>query len=517
MVAAAASAQAVPTRPRLVVGIVVEGLEQEQIDLLRHNFGQGGFNRMLREGAIIENADYGSAVDATAATAMIFTGAAAGITGVPAAEIFDRTSLRTVPTLTDPSSIGNFTSQTFSPRSLAVTTIADEAKIAGSGVTYAYAIAPEPAQAIIMAGHAGNSGMWLNENTANWATTTYYKDTPTVMTKRNHMQPLRTRLDTMQWAPLFPSDRYVFLPDHLTRYPFRYTYRGADRIGMFKNSPAINTEITALAIEHLNALSLGRHPEGPDMLSLAYTLEPYAYSKQTDNRFEQQDAYFRLDRDLEQLFSSIDKNVGLKNSLIFLAATPPSGRTRRDDEKWQLPFGEFSTRKAISLLNMYLMAIYGNGDWVQGYHNGEFFLNHQLIQTHNLDLHKIRAEAATFLKRMAGVAEAYSIDDILAVEAGRQAEALRRNTDVNTAGDVRIAVMPGWEIVTDSPAFRNRPNQVSRMGVTTAPVYIMASEVAPQRLDTPVDIRVVAPTVTRLMRIRSPNAAAVPPLNLSAK
>ena len=166
---------------------------------------------------------------------------------------------------------------------------------------------------------------------------------------------------------------------------------------------------------------------------------------------------------------------------------------------------------------MYLMAIYGNGDWVQGYHNGEFFLNHQLIQTRNLDLHKVRTEAATFLKRMAGVAEAYSIDDIMAVEAGRQAEALRRNTAVNTAGDVRIAVMPGWEIVTDTPSARTRPNQVTRLGVTTAPVYIMASEVAPQRLDTPVDIRVVAPTVTRLMRIRSPNAAAVPPLNLSAK
>ena len=41
-------AMAVPAeaqqRPRLVVGIMVDGLDQQYIDLLRDRFGAGGFN-----------------------------------------------------------------------------------------------------------------------------------------------------------------------------------------------------------------------------------------------------------------------------------------------------------------------------------------------------------------------------------------------------------------------------------------------------------------------------------------
>lgn len=28
----------------------------------------------------------------------------------------------------------------------------------------------------------------------------------------------------MQWTPLKPAEAYVGLPDHITHYPFRYTF-----------------------------------------------------------------------------------------------------------------------------------------------------------------------------------------------------------------------------------------------------------------------------------------------------
>ena len=56
-------------RPKIVVGIVVDGLHQEYIDLLRGDFGQDGFNRLLNNGIVFENVDYGPGLDATAATA----------------------------------------------------------------------------------------------------------------------------------------------------------------------------------------------------------------------------------------------------------------------------------------------------------------------------------------------------------------------------------------------------------------------------------------------------------------
>ena len=116
---------------------------------------------------------------------------------------------------------------------------------------------------------------------------------------------------------------------------------------------------------------------------------------------------------------------------------------------------------------------------------------------------------------MSGVSSAFTIDDILGGEVGTNGDAEKRNTDVATAGDVRIAVTPGWKITDDFNNRPERPNQVVRAASATAPVFIMAPDVDPRRIDTPVDIRVVAPTVTRLMRIRSPNAASLPPLKLT--
>lgn len=505
-----------PDQPRLVLGIVVEDLQEEYINLLRRYFTQGGFNRLLNNGVLLQNVDFGPNLDTTAATALLYTGAAPSVNGVPADEVFDRSTLLGKSIFNDESVMGNYTTRTLSPKALATSTIADEIRISGDGFTYAYAIAPDPGQALVMAGHAGNCGVWLDDSNDCWATTTYYKTVPEALNFRNRSKGLKERLDTMSWSPALSESKYSILPKHLVNGSFRYTFNRKDKnnILRFKNSPCLNTEITDFAIDHINQYDLGAH-DGPDIISLAYSLEPYAYSKNADNRYEIVDSYYRLDRDLDRLFSVVDKKVGMPNVLVFVASTPAMSRSRRDDEKWQIPYGEFSTRKAISLLNMYLMAIYGNGNWVEGFHNGEFFLNRSLIDKEDKDLHLMREQAAAFLVQMAGVADAYSIDDIINHRTHLTiSEAAKRNTSIEHAGDVRIKVMPGWELVDDFNYPGQKHNQVAREEATTSPVFIMAPGLAAKTIGTPVDARSIAPTVTRLLRIRSPNAASLPPLSL---
>lgn len=503
-------------RSQLVVGIVVDGLERDYIDLLRGRFGKGGFNRLLRDGVVISNADYGTSLDVTAATAMLMTGASPSVNGIGEAFSYDADGRRTVAVLADPQSIGNYTNETYSPRNLVVGTLADEVRIAGGGVTSVYSIAPDAQQAIILGGHAANSAVWINDDTGNWATTTFYKDVPMLLGSRNRLSPLSSRLDTMSWTPAMASADYPDLPDHLKHYPFRYVYpRGnADRYEVFKNSAPVNAEVTALATEFINTLGLGTH-DGVDMINVAYTLRPFEHSKNPDNRFELMDSYIRLDRNLEQLFAAVDR-AGGGNSVIFLAATPPSSTVRRDDERWNMPYGEFSTRKAGSLLNMYLMAVYGNGEWVSGYHNGRFFLNAKLIKDMSLDARAVRTDAASFVARMSGVKEVFTVDEIIAGHAGERGAALKRNTHLATAGDIFVNVIPGWEIVNDYDGdySNTRSNKVERTVATAAPVFILASGVDPKRFDMPVDVRTIAPTIARLLRIRSPNSASLPALEL---
>ena len=234
-----------------------------------------------------------------------------------------------------------------------------------------------------------------------------------------------------------------------------------------------------------------------------------------DNRIETMDAYVRLDGEIANLIRAIEKGPGMDSTLLFIAGTPAPTGGKRDEERWAIPSGTFSPRKAVSLLNVYLMALHGNGEWVSGYYNGFFHLNHNLAKERGIDIAALRGECADFLSRMAGVSEVYTIDDILARRAGDNPAALERNIYPPAAGDLLVTVNPGWEISDGDDTDENLGETrlpVVRWQATTSPVYIMAPDVEPATLTRTIDARTIAPTVARILRIRSPNAAKLPPI-----
>lgn len=509
---------ALPKRPTLVVGIFIEGLQSEYLELLRDCFGDGGFKRLMDSGVTIENVNFGPGIDATAATAMLVSGASPAVNGIPAARVYNVEKKIDHPILLDPAKIGNFTDATYTPEPILVSTISDEVRIADGGLGAVHAIAPDAQIAVILAGHAGNSAFWINDVTGKWSTSTFYRDTPQTVSKRNNINTLPHRLDTLGWTPSITLDRYPDLPEYKKIYPFRHSFpsKDPDRYRAFKVSAPANREVTSMATEYISTMELGSR-DVTDMLNLSYTVAPYPFGRDADTRIETMDAYLRLDADLSNLFKAIETGPGLDKTLIFVAGTPSPTDSKREDEKWHIPYGQFSPSRAISLLNMYLMAIYGNGDFVNGFYNGYLFLNNNLLKERGLDPAVIRAESAKFLSRMTGVSQVFTIDDILATRAGDDAAALRRNTSINHAGDLLVLVNPGWEI-TDNVDEEDRAAQtrgpVVRNVITTSPAYIFMPTIDAQTIDTSVDARAIAPTITRLLRIRSPNAASVAPLRL---
>ncbi len=503
---------------RLMLGIVVEGLDEACIGQLRDHLGEGGFRMLAERGIYIQYADYGTPLDATAATATLVSGAHPALSGIDSELKFDRERMRYAHVFADTESMGNFTREAYSPRALRVSTISDEVRIAGGGLNNVYAVAPTPGQAIALAGHSGNVALWIDRATGNWASSTYYREMPVCIATRNRANPLSLRMDTMSWAPSAGADVFGMLPEHLTRYPFRYVFPRSNpkRIEMFMASPLMNNEVTVAASELLTAAHLGTRDEGMDVLQLGYSLVPYPYGRTADKRLEQLDACLRLDRNLEQLFSAVNRTVGLEHTLIYLAGTPARPYSPRDDEKWGIPYGEFSTRRAASLLNIYLIALHGNGDYVSAFRNGRLYLNQRIIKEKGLDAASIRQEAASFLARMSGIDRVYTTEAIISGSAGENADAMRRNTSVASACDITVLIAPGFELIDDfdgQPTVDPEgPHYVRRAVAATAPVFILAPGLLAQRITIPVDARSIAPTVTRLLRIRSPNGAVLPPL-----
>lgn len=513
------AAQTNSKRPALVIGIVVDGLDLDRIHQLREFFGQNGFNRLLNNGVTINDLDYGSPLDETAATAVIYTGASPAVTGIASSTIYDPAGRRAIAALTDSKTIGNFTDETYSPERLRISTLTDELRIDNGGLGSAHSISPDPQQAIIMAGHAGNTAAWINDKTGKWATTTYYKDVASSINTINRLFPLASRLDTVMWNPSLPQGVYDYLPAYKKIYSFSYTYPRNDinRYEAFKASAAGNAEITAVATDYVKSASMGKGST-VDMLNINYTLQPYAYATDPDARAEQLDMYMRLDGELDRLFKYVDASgPGMDRTLVFVVGTPLISSQRKDDEKFRIPTGEFSPSRALSLLKVNLMSLYGNGEWVTGYHNGQFYLNHELIKERGKDINEFRRETADFLRRLSGVNYAATIEEVVADNGSADSPfPPARNIDIDSAGDVFIAVAPGW-CITDNGEPNSKNQRVVRATGNTSSAFILYPKVDARTIDTPVDARVIAPTVARLLRIRSPNGAQLPPLRLEIK
>lgn len=507
--------QSAPSRPRLVVGIMIDGLRDDYLDLLRDYFGDGGFKRLMDEGVMFETVNYGTYLDPAAATAMVYTGTSPEVNGIPAGTIYDPELRRSYSVMHDREATGDFSDATFTPKAITASTLSDEVRVDGAGFGSVYSIAPVAEQAIIMAGHAGNSAYWINETAGKWGSSPYYRETPQPMQMRSLGKQLSSRLDTLTWRPVLAPDAYPDLPAYKKFYPFRYLFQRNDteRYRNYKTSAPVNTEVTDLALDYFRTLSLGNH-DAIDMLSVGYTLAPFTGAKDADSRIEMMDSYLRLDRDIARLISTIEKSVGLSNAVIMVVGTPHAPGSKPDDIKWGLTNGEFMPRRAVSLLNMYLMAKYGQGDWVSGYFDGRIYLNDKLIREHDLNPAEVRSEVADFLVRMSGVSRAWTIDDIRAGRAGSNADAVKRNSSVDLQGDVLIEVTPGWEIVEVDPGTSKETRTTVRTGLMSAPAFLLAPRLAPGRITEEIDARSIAPTVARLLRIRSPNATDLPPLKL---
>ncbi len=502
-----------PSRPKLVVGIVVDQLRTDYIDFLKERFGEKGFNLLINNGLYLKNVEFDAKdLDLANSTAILYTGNYAPSSGIPAAKVYDPASKYPLPVLHDAEMLGNFSNETYSPKSLRLSTISDELAIDGVGLGGIYSIAPDAMQAIIMAGHAGTSAFWISDENGKWATTTYYKEVPSVVTQRNYRHPLSERLDTMVWTPSTPLDSYNGVPAQKKYFPFRHTFpkKSADRIDQFKESPLVNTEVTDIAIDYLKNLQLGQRGDVIDMLNIGYTAAPFRYTPDGDVRLELQDTYLRLDGQLQRLFAAINESVGLDNAFIFLSSTGYYDDAVVDDAKYRISTGNFSMKRAVSLLNSYLSAQHGNDQYVDGSFHNQIYLDHSTIDRHGLSLTDVRRDARDFLVRMSGVADVKSITEISG-ETTPELRSINRSLDPKTCGDLRLEFAPGWTI-NDDVRLPLVKWQV-REGNPATPAFLMGKGAPTQVITTPVSAAAIAPTVCSVMRIRSPNGASSAPLS----
>lgn len=502
-------------RPRMVVGIMVDQLRTDYVENFREFYGDNGLVRLMQQGVYFKDVDFKvNGLDNASGTALVYTGNYPRYNGVPSEQIYDQSKKDMVSALMDESVIGNFTSETYSPAGLRISTISDEIAVDGKGTSMIFSVSPYPQQAVIMGGHAGNSVVWLNENNGNWASTTYYKDFPQSVSSINYDNPLTARLDTMVWmASDQPKETKKGSKATLPPGSFRHVFSKSDKdvYKMYAASPLVNREVTDIAISYLKEYGPGKKNEVTDMLNVGYTVAPYPGGG-SGMEAEMKDSYIRLDRQLKRLFDAIEQYVGLENTLIFLSSTGYFEEDKNTDPSFRIPTGNFSVKRAMSLLNSYLSAQFGNGSYVDTYSNGHVYLDHKEIEEKHLDLHHVAELARDFMVKMSGVNDVFTMSDIMSSTLPSM-ESVRLSTDPKSGGDLVVEFNPGWNVTDDLHFPQTSENIRSEMVMT--PAFIFGVGLKPEVVEETTDAIAIAPTVARVLRIRSPNGAASKPLNLN--
>ena len=496
--------------PKLVIGLTIDQLRADYIEAFSQLYGEKGFKRLFKEGRVYMNAEYDFfSPDPSSATAAIYTGTTPYYNGIVGDYWMDRNSLSVVKSVDDRAFMGIYTSESTSPQHLDVSNLSDELKVATGGKSEIYAIAPTREMAVLSAGHAADGAFWINNETGKWSGSTYYGSFPQWVTKFNDREGLDFRIGNLIWQPYLPVTSYQYVTSQAKPLTFKHKFGDErhEKYRKFKTSPYINDEVNRLVSACLTYTRVGADYV-PDFLALSYYAGNYDSRMINESPMEIQDMYVRLDHSLGDLLDIVEKKVGLQNTLFFVTSTGyrPSGKV--DDSAYRIPTGEFHIKRCAALLNMYLMAIYGQGQYVDAYLDDQIYLNHKLIEDKKLSLSEVMKRSEEFVMQMSGVRAAYSAQRLLLGAWEPRIDKIRHSFSKKASGDLYIEVMPGWSVVND---FSNTTSIV-RDAYASVPLIFLGPSIKPEILYTPVKIATVAPTVAHFMRIRAPNAASASPL-----
>ena len=170
--------------------------------------------------------------------------------------------------------------------------------------------------------------------------------------------------------------------------------------------------------------------------------------------------------------------------------------------------GTFSITRAQMLLNMYLIAVYGEGQWVETALDNELYLNLKMAEQRNVNIDEMLARCSSFLIQLSGVKDVYTRERLALGAWTPGISKLRNAYSPQCSGDIMIQVSPGWSLVNDVTG----ESRISREGYVCFPLFFFGAGVVPQKVDVPVTVDRIAPTVCRALRIRSPNGCAQAPL-----
>jgi predicted AlkP superfamily pyrophosphatase or phosphodiesterase len=509
-------------KPRLIVGIVVDQMRYDYIYRFWNKFGNGGFKKMVQEGTYCKNASFQFLINETAVGhATISSGAQPSDHGIIANNWYVSLQDKVINCVEDDrySTIGgSYESGRYSPSKLLASTIGDELKLSNGSKSKVIGIALDNDAAILSAGHSADYAFWFDTKTGNWITSSYYTDSlPVWVNEFNDKDIARLYLQWI-WEPLLPLAEYTeSLPDlnifekginGKFVFPYdlsRMSSSQSTQINyeLIKYTPFGNSFTKDLAIAAIANENLGKD-EYTDILTIGFSANEYIGRAFSANSVEMEDAFIRLDHELEHFFNFIDEYIGSENVLVYLTADQGLNYNPAFLDEHRIPSGEFNPNGALSLLASYMNILYGEGNWVRYYYAQQVYLNHELIEDARIPLDEVQEKVVSFLLQFEGVANAITSHTLQTTSFQDGIfRKIQNGFHQKRSGDVIISLTPGWT----EKNVNNTLYHSSYNGDNQVPLIWYGWKISRATVNRPVSLTDIAPTLSFFLDISRPNSS----------
>ena len=447
-----------PKRPALVVGIVVDQMRYDYLYKYADRYSDNGFKRLMREGINCQDNHYNYAPTVTAAGhTSVYTGTVPAVHGIVGNDWTDVATGKKV-YCTDDSTVVTVgtTGKTgwMSPKNLWTSTITDQLKMAQNFRSKTIAIALKDRGAILPGGHTADGAYWYDSKEGRWITSSFYmKELPTWVQAFNG-EERATKYVKQGWNTLYPIQTYRQSAEDNSlfegKFPgektsaFPHDLKEGNPLEVLRSTPYGNQLTKEFALQAIDSEKLGQNGN-TDFLAISFSSTDYVGHNFGPQSIELEDTYLRLDRDIAEILSVLDKKFGKDQVLVFLTADHAVAEVPGFLQSKKMPGGVFDRAKATADMKKAIATAFGNVDLVVSEDNSQIYVNHATMEKLGIDHKKLFDVVRSSYQKQEGFSELIDLRNI----KGSNLNDLYSRLVINgyhpaRSGDFMVLLKPQW-------------------------------------------------------------------------
>lgn len=511
------------SKPKLVVGIVVDQMRYDYLSRFYSKFGEGGFKKLISKGYNVKNAHFNfSATKTAVGHSSIHTGTTPVNHGILSNDWYDKSSKTYINCVGDDryKTVGTSSDNgQRSPSRLQTTTISDQLHLAQNMNGKVIGMSSKDRGAILPVGHTANAAYWYDGGDhGKFISSTYYLEKlPKWVLDFNNSGKAENYI-SKPWDTYYNISTYTeSIEDN---NPYEQVLNGEktptfphnipelreknDNYSIITETPFGNSLLTDLAIASINGEQLGKS-SFTDFLSISYSSTDYIGHGFGVVSKEIQDAYIRLDKDLERLLNFLDSDVGKENYTLFLTADHGATHVPQYLIDNSIPANYFDGNKFKEYVKMVAMEKFGTKKLIENISNNTIYFDKTELNKLKIDQGIIQQIIADEIINYDGIYKTVTARTLQTTNFTEGILSLIQNSyNQKLSGDVLYA----YELSTISNWYENKGGTTHGSGYnynTHVPLLFYGKGIKNGASNSYYHIIDIAPTISTLLGIEFPN------------